>query len=42
MMNFLGTTEYESDDVAKMKFLKLWDLSGHSERTMSKGPTYQK
>ena len=31
-------------DVIKMKFLKLWDLSGYSERTrtMSKGPTYQK
>ena len=29
-------------DVIKMKFLKLWDLSGHSERTMSKRPTCQK
>ena len=29
-------------DVIKMKFLKLWDLSGYSERTMSKRPTYQK
>ena len=25
-----------------MKFLKLWDLSGYSERTMSKRPTHQK
>ena len=25
-------------DVIKMKFLKLWDLSGYSERTMSKRP----
>ena len=25
-----------------MKFPKLWDLSGYSERTMSKRPTYQK
>ena len=31
-----------SDDVIKMKFLKLWDLSGYSERTMSKRPTCQK
>ena len=29
-------------DVVKMKFLKLWDLSGYSERTMSKRPTCQK
>ena len=29
-------------DVMKMKFLKLWDLSGYSERTMSKRPTCQK
>ena len=29
-------------DVIKMKFLKLWDLSGYSERTMSKRPTCQK
>ena len=28
-------------DVIKMKFLKLWDLSGYSERTMSKRPTCQ-
>ena len=34
--------EYESDDVLKMKFLKLWNLSGYSERTMSKRPTCQK
>ena len=32
----------KSDDVIKIKFLKLWDLSGYSERTMSKRPTYQK
>ena len=25
-------------DVIKMKFLKLWDLSGYSEGTMSKRP----
>ena len=29
-------------DVIKMKFLKLWDLSGYSERTISKRPTCQK
>ena len=29
-------------DVIKMKFLKLWDLLGYSERTMSKRPTCQK
>ena len=29
-------------DVIKMKFLKLWDLSGYSERTMSKRPSCQK
>ena len=29
-------------DVTKMKFLKLWDLSGYSEKTMSKRPTCQK
>ena len=29
-------------DVIKMKFLKLWDLLGCSERTMSKRPTCQK
>ena len=29
-------------DVIKMKFLKLWDLSGYSERTMSKRRTCQK
>ena len=28
-------------DVIKMKFLKLWDLSRYSERTMSKRPTCQ-
>ena len=29
-------------DVIIMKFLKLWDLSGYFERTMSKRPTCQK
>ena len=29
-------------DVRKVKFLKLWDLSGYSEKTMFKRPTYQK
>ena len=29
-------------DVIKKKFLKLWDLSGYSERTISKRPTCQK
>ena len=29
-------------DVIKMQFLKLWDLSGYSEKTMSKRPTCQK
>ena len=29
-------------DVIKMTFVKLWDLSGYSERTMSKRPTCQK
>ena len=29
-------------DVIKMNFLKLWDLSGYSERTMSKRPICQK
>ena len=29
-------------DVIKKKFLKLWDLSGYSERTMSKRPTWKK
>ena len=33
------TIEYQSDDVIKMKFLKFWDLSGYSERTISKTPT---
>ena len=34
--------EFLSDDIIKIKFLKLWDLSGYSERTMSKRPTCQK
>ena len=28
-------------DVIKMKFLKLWNLSGYSEGTMSKRPSYK-
>ena len=34
--------EYRSDDVIKMKFVKLWDLLRYSERTTSKAPTRQK
>ena len=34
--------EYQSDDVIKMKFVKLWDLLSYSERTTSKTPTRQK
>ena len=34
--------EYRSDDVIKMKFVKLWDLLSYSERTTSKTPTRQK
>ena len=30
--------EYRSDDVIKMKFVKLWDLLRYSERTTSKTP----
>ena len=30
----------KSEDVIKIKFLKLWDLSGYSERTMSKREGY--
>ena len=37
-----ATIEYLSDEVIKMKFRKLWDLSGYSERTMSNAPVYQK
>ena len=37
-----GTIEYRSDDVIKMKFVKLWDLLSYSERTTSKTPTRQK
>ena len=33
--------EYRSDDVIKMKFVKLWDLLSYSERTTSKTPTRQ-
>ena len=38
----LGHNRVLKCDVIKMKFLKLWDLSGYSERTMSKRPTCQK
>ena len=38
----LKTIEYRSDDVIKMKFVKLWDLLSYSERTTSKTPTCQK
>ena len=31
--------EYRSDDVLKMKFVKLWDLLRYPERTTSKTPT---
>ena len=34
--------EYRSDDVIKMKFVKLWDLLRYSERTTSKTLTRQK
>ena len=34
--------EYKSDDVIKMKFVKLRDLLRYSERTTSKTPTRQK
>ena len=34
--------EYRSDDVIKVKFVKLWDLLRYSERTTSKTPTRQK
>ena len=40
--SYMIIIEYWSDDIIKMKFLKLWDLSGYSERTMSKMPTCQK
>ena len=32
--------EFRSDDVIKMKFVKLWDLLTYSERTTSKTPTF--
>ena len=35
-------TEFQSDDIIKIKFAKLWDLSRYSERRTSKMPTYQK
>ena len=38
----MGKIEYRSDDVIKMKFVKLWDLLSYSERTTSKTPTRQK
>ena len=31
-----------SDDVIKIKFIKLWDLSGYSEKTTSQRLTCQK
>ena len=34
--------EFRSDDVIKMKFVKLWDLLRYSERTTSKTPIRQK
>ena len=35
---FIGLLQStKSDDVIKMKFLKLWDLWGYSETTMSQG-----
>ena len=34
--------EYQSDDVIKMKFVKLWDLLRYSERATSKTPTRHK
>ena len=41
-LSFLDVIEYRSDDVIKMKFVKLWDLLRYSERTTSKTPTRQK
>ena len=38
----ISQIEYRSDDVIKMKFVKLWDLLRYSERTTSKTPTRQK
>ena len=35
----VAAIEFYSDDVIKTKFVKLWDLSGYSERTSSKRPT---
>ena len=40
--HFYSGNRVRKCDVIKMKFLKLWDLSGYSERTMSKRPTCQK
>ena len=41
-MTMKFSIEYRSDDVIKMKFVKLWDLLRYSERTTSKTPTRQK
>ena len=38
----LGAKRVLNCGVIKMTFLKLWDLSGYSERTMAKRPTCQK
>ena len=42
MMMMMNVYRVLKCDVIKMKFLKLWDLSGYSERTTSKRPTCQK
>ena len=33
ILGLKGLIEYRSDDVIKMKFVKLWDLLRYSERT---------
>ena len=35
-------TEYQSDDVTKMIFLKLWDMMSYSSRASYVMPSYQK
>ena len=37
-----GSNKVLKCDVIKIKFLKLWDLSGYSERTTSKRPRCEK
>ena len=37
-----GSNKVLKCDVIKIKFLKLWDLSGYSERTTSKRPRWEK